>query len=255
VHNFLSLLLSPNLKRQKPQQETFLILLLSFLHIPCSLAMTQTMSGPNDWLQFYNQNLTPSIPDFTVAAPTTTTTTATFHLPNTSPSASTQLGPEGRVGKPTRRRSRASRRTPTTLLNTDTTNFRAMVQQFTGGPNAPFAPSPSTPAQALPNLLGFGFPSRPVPSLSPTPLPLSYHQLQQRGQQQMFQQQNQHYNILYSDGGSQGEDPNHNNNNMFFQRLSSNPMSPPTSNVVVSNNNRDGVVNLDQGGFFPNTSS
>ncbi|KAK8468326.1 hypothetical protein PHAVU_006G002700 [Phaseolus vulgaris] len=232
--------------------------------------MTQTMSGPNDWLQFYNQNLTSSIPDFAVTPTTTTTATVTApsDLPNTSPSASTHLGAEGRVGKPTRRRSRASRRTPTTLLNTDTTNFRAMVQQFTGGPNAPFAPSPSPGPQALPNLLGFGFPSRPIPSLSPSPLlmssspPLGYHHLQQRGQphqpqqqQHMFQQQNQHYN-LYSDGGSQGEHhQHHNNNNMFFQRLSSNPMSPPTSNVVVSNNNRDGVVDLDQGPFFPNTSS
>uniref|UniRef100_A0A0E0ACZ1 VQ domain-containing protein n=1 Tax=Oryza glumipatula TaxID=40148 RepID=A0A0E0ACZ1_9ORYZ len=47
-------------------------------------------------------------------------------------------GVEGpRVGKPARRRSRASRRAPVTLLNTDTTNFRAMVQQFTGIPAPP----------------------------------------------------------------------------------------------------------------------
>uniref|UniRef100_A0A0E0CB85 VQ domain-containing protein n=1 Tax=Oryza meridionalis TaxID=40149 RepID=A0A0E0CB85_9ORYZ len=47
-------------------------------------------------------------------------------------------GMEGpRVGKPARRRSRASRRAPVTLLNTDTTNFRAMVQQFTGIPAPP----------------------------------------------------------------------------------------------------------------------
>ncbi|MQM10751.1 hypothetical protein Taro_043644 [Colocasia esculenta] len=46
---------------------------------------------------------------------------------------------EGRVGKANRRRSRASRKTPTTVLNTDTTNFRAMVQQYTGGPStSPF---------------------------------------------------------------------------------------------------------------------
>jgi len=43
----------------------------------------------------------------------------------------------GRVGKPARRRSRASRRSPVTLLNTDTSNFRAMVQQFTGVPSGP----------------------------------------------------------------------------------------------------------------------
>ncbi|WVY92543.1 hypothetical protein V8G54_031631 [Vigna mungo] len=221
--------------------------------------MTQTMSGPNDWLQFYNQHPAPSIPDFTVT--TTTTTPATVptssDFPNTSPSTSTHLGPEGRVGKPMRRRSRASRRTPTTLLNTDTTNFRAMVQQFTGGPNAPFSPSPSAAPQVLPNLLGFGFPSRPIPSLSPRSLvlssspALSYHHLHQQGQhhqqqENMFQHQNQHYN-LYSDGSSQGEDRN-SNSNMFFQRLSNNPVSPPASH-------RDGLVNLDQARFFPNSSS
>ncbi|OIW14258.1 hypothetical protein TanjilG_21398 [Lupinus angustifolius] len=39
------------------------------------------------------------------------------------------------VSKPIRRRSRASKRTPTTLLNANTTNFRALVQQFTGCPS------------------------------------------------------------------------------------------------------------------------
>ncbi|AQK68770.1 VQ motif family protein [Zea mays] len=48
----------------------------------------------------------------------------------------------GRVGKPARRRSRASRRAPVTLLNTDTSNFRAMVQQFTGVPPGPYGPGP-----------------------------------------------------------------------------------------------------------------
>ncbi|PWZ19420.1 hypothetical protein Zm00014a_038592 [Zea mays] len=44
------------------------------------------------------------------------------------------------AGKPAaaRRRTRASRRAPMTLLNTDAANFRAMVQQFTGVP-APLA--------------------------------------------------------------------------------------------------------------------
>ncbi|KAK9670075.1 hypothetical protein RND81_13G175300 [Saponaria officinalis] len=51
-----------------------------------------------------------------------------------------QLGPEGRVSKPARQRARASRRTPTTLISTDTVNFRATVQQFTGGPSSNFAP-------------------------------------------------------------------------------------------------------------------
>lgn len=88
----------------------------------------------NDWLQIYQNNL--AGPTHTtgmrwpgdVTDATTVTTTAT----TATSGVSNQLG---RVTRPnnTRRRTRASRKTPTTLLNTDTTNFRAMVQQFTGG--------------------------------------------------------------------------------------------------------------------------
>lgn len=45
------------------------------------------------------------------------------------------------VGKNPRKRSRASRRAPTTVLTTDTTNFRQMVQEFTGIPTTPFTSS------------------------------------------------------------------------------------------------------------------
>ncbi|KAG7594005.1 VQ motif [Arabidopsis thaliana x Arabidopsis arenosa] len=38
-----------------------------------------------------------------------------------------------------RKRTRASRRAPTTVLTTDTSNFRAMVQEFTGVPASPFS--------------------------------------------------------------------------------------------------------------------
>ncbi|KAL6596161.1 hypothetical protein ACP70R_047525 [Stipagrostis hirtigluma subsp. patula] len=38
-----------------------------------------------------------------------------------------------------RKRTRASRRAPTTVLTTDTSNFRAMVQEFTGIPSPPFS--------------------------------------------------------------------------------------------------------------------
>ncbi|MCL7049642.1 hypothetical protein MKW94_022726 [Papaver nudicaule] len=42
-----------------------------------------------------------------------------------------------------KKRTRASRRAPTTVLTTDTSNFRAMVQEFTGIPAAPFSASTS----------------------------------------------------------------------------------------------------------------
>ncbi|CAI9109418.1 OLC1v1009236C1 [Oldenlandia corymbosa var. corymbosa] len=45
------------------------------------------------------------------------------------------------VGRNPKKRSRASRRAPTTVLTTDTTNFRAMVQEFTGIPAPPFSSS------------------------------------------------------------------------------------------------------------------
>ncbi|XP_074560556.1 uncharacterized protein LOC141816706 [Curcuma longa] len=38
-----------------------------------------------------------------------------------------------------KKRTRASRRAPTTVINTETSNFRSMVQQFTGFPSPPFA--------------------------------------------------------------------------------------------------------------------
>ncbi|RRT79300.1 hypothetical protein B296_00002987 [Ensete ventricosum] len=42
-----------------------------------------------------------------------------------------------------KKRSRASRRAQTTVLTTDTSNFRAMVQQFTGIPSPPFDIAPT----------------------------------------------------------------------------------------------------------------
>ncbi|PSR99984.1 VQ motif-containing protein [Actinidia chinensis var. chinensis] len=44
--------------------------------------------------------------------------------------------------KNSRKRTRASRRAPTTVLTTDTSNFRQMVQEFTGIPAPPFSGSP-----------------------------------------------------------------------------------------------------------------
>ncbi|XP_050230832.1 VQ motif-containing protein 22 [Mercurialis annua] len=89
------------------------------------------MSSPTDeWSQFYNPNRSMFVAGGNNQSDATVVTTTV-----TTPSN------EGRVSRPVRRRSRASRRTPTTLLNTDTSNFRAMVQQFTGAPTAPFGGS------------------------------------------------------------------------------------------------------------------
>ncbi|CAN6217458.1 unnamed protein product [Urochloa humidicola] len=50
-----------------------------------------------------------------------------------APAPAQQQAPRG-----SRKRTRASRRAPTTVLTTDTSNFRAMVQEFTGIPSPPF---------------------------------------------------------------------------------------------------------------------
>ncbi|GMJ15199.1 hypothetical protein HRI_005189100 [Hibiscus trionum] len=53
-----------------------------------------------------------------------------------------------------KKRTRASRRAPTTVLATDTTNFRAMVQEFTGIPAPPF--TGSSPYSRRLDLFGSG---------------------------------------------------------------------------------------------------
>jgi hypothetical protein len=61
-----------------------------------------------------------------------------------------------------RKRTRASRRAPTTVLTADTSNFRAMVQEFTGVPAPPFT------AAGTRSLFDHRFPSsRPAAAPSP----------------------------------------------------------------------------------------
>ncbi|VFQ92688.1 unnamed protein product [Cuscuta campestris] len=104
--------------------------------------------GPTDWAQFYHHTLSPPhqpiadifagggrVSDATVVTTTNVTSSAAALPQSLSGQGGSRLSPEGRVSKPVRRRTRASRRTPTTVLNTDASNFRAMVQQFTGGPS------------------------------------------------------------------------------------------------------------------------
>ncbi|KAE8662836.1 Succinate dehydrogenase 2-3 [Hibiscus syriacus] len=53
-----------------------------------------------------------------------------------------QLNNKSKTVRNPKKRNRASRRAPTTVMTTDTTNFRAMVQVFTGIPEPPFTSSP-----------------------------------------------------------------------------------------------------------------
>ncbi|CAH8380735.1 unnamed protein product [Eruca vesicaria subsp. sativa] len=95
------------------------------------------MANSNDWSHLYNNNNNQTFYTTSTITSTAVATTTAASPSGEATSMDSRLSPEtGRVTKPARRRSRASRRTPTTLLNTDTSNFRAMVQQFTGGPSA-----------------------------------------------------------------------------------------------------------------------
>ncbi|KAJ7959028.1 VQ motif-containing protein [Quillaja saponaria] len=66
-----------------------------------------------------------------------------------------------------KKRTRASRRAPTTVLTTDTSNFRAMVQEFTGIPAPPFSAGGSSYSRRLDLSMGGFFPLR---SSQPNPL-------------------------------------------------------------------------------------
>uniref|UniRef100_A0A7N0ULX4 VQ domain-containing protein n=1 Tax=Kalanchoe fedtschenkoi TaxID=63787 RepID=A0A7N0ULX4_KALFE len=79
--------------------------------------------------------------------------------PGRASSGSKETG-SGSSGRVVKKRTRASRKTPTTVLTTDAANFRAMVQEFTGIPTPPFAPSPFFPAKNF-DLFGGGGPNSP----------------------------------------------------------------------------------------------
>ncbi|XP_042425851.1 flocculation protein FLO11-like [Zingiber officinale] len=64
---------------------------------------------------------------------------------------------------PSRKRSRSARRPHTTVLNTDTSNFRAMVQQFTGVAYPPFDLAAASASFSRPRLNLFDSATQPPP--------------------------------------------------------------------------------------------
>ncbi|CAI9788033.1 unnamed protein product [Fraxinus pennsylvanica] len=89
----------------------------------------------------------------------------------------------GDLIEPVRRRSRASKKTSTTILKASTSNFRALVQQFTGC---------HTGAYKGPMNLNFSLTNQQVDCLVPTSKPVSVaftEKSQTQAQQQQQQQQ------------------------------------------------------------------
>ncbi|XP_050234006.1 VQ motif-containing protein 22-like [Mercurialis annua] len=108
--------------------------------------------------------------------------------PTSSTNTSSQLTPKGTVSKPIRRRSRVSKKTPITLLNANASNFRSLVQQFTG-----YSSSRSCGSQKGPINLNFQLGSAQNHSFQTTKMaPYStstYYQMQQEEQSQQVEQQ------------------------------------------------------------------
>ncbi|GER33158.1 gamma-aminobutyric acid receptor subunit alpha-2 [Striga asiatica] len=77
------------------------------------------MQSPDEWARKY-QEMVSTRPDLTLDQE------ASDIISHSA------LSPKASIGKPGQRRSRASKRAPTTLLNANANNFRALVQKFTG---------------------------------------------------------------------------------------------------------------------------
>ncbi|CAA2934168.1 Hypothetical predicted protein [Olea europaea subsp. europaea] len=160
------------------------------------MASSETMSNSTDWMHFYQHNLsgqpqnTPSFNGSVSENVMAATATAPATVGGATAAAQNNLSPSyynldvegGRASRPLRRRTRASRRTPITLLNTDTSNFRAMVQQFTGGPSSSFASRPE-----YTNGINFGFGHGTQQTMNPSAaMPQSGFQVQFQRQQLQY---------------------------------------------------------------------
>ncbi|WOL12276.1 hypothetical protein Cni_G21042 [Canna indica] len=159
-----------------------------------TMAINETSSGPAQWAQLdggwppHLRSPHPSAGASDSVVVSATSSPTSISGPTTKSTTTTQQpGIEGgRVGKPVRRRSRASRRAPTTMLNTDTTNFRSMVQQFTGIPSGPY-PAGYRPAAAgggAVSNMGYGF-NEPINQT--TLMSFTHLQQQHQYQQQSYQ--------------------------------------------------------------------
>ncbi|CAH8280871.1 unnamed protein product [Arabidopsis lyrata] len=95
-----------------------------------------------------------------------------------------------------KKRSRVSRRAPTTVLTTDTSNFRAMVQEFTGNPSTPFtglsssSPFPRSRFDIFGSSSSSSRPMKPFPHKLISPSTVNNHYLRPSSEYHHHQQQN-----------------------------------------------------------------
>lgn len=192
-------------------------------------------TSDNEWLQYYHQALLDEQPanhettivsavmsSESLGSPGSPSTLTTSHdLQKASAVSSIP-------SKPIRRRSRASKKTPTTLLNANAKNFRALVQQFTG------CPTPISFAnQKGPVNLNFGL-KNATPIIEPfqnydyrqrskaVPPPNQQQQQQQRQPQSYFQENN----YLFGQNQQSYSSFNGMTNDVFFPSTSMNATTP-----------------------------
>ncbi|XP_041023180.1 VQ motif-containing protein 22-like [Juglans microcarpa x Juglans regia] len=197
------------------------------------------------WLPFYDRAAIDGQPVLSHGVQISDATVVT-----TSVETDTNISsPSGNPSKPIRRRSRASKRTPTTLLNANTSNFRALVQQFTGCPSTAI----SFGNQRGPVNLNFGKANqenqRMVTSVM-APFGTNYHYHQQSQSQQpvladdhQYQRHNQQQQLLLQEQQSMYSFGNNISSDVFVSSASSNA---PRPNVETA----DGFAAMDDNVFF-----
>ncbi|KAG6604026.1 hypothetical protein SDJN03_04635, partial [Cucurbita argyrosperma subsp. sororia] len=146
------------------------------IQLPASISMLPSSSQPQSYMTATNSQLQLQLPHqltpTNVQAPRGLTLTAdrtdVVHNHNNNNNNNTGTGSNASARNP-RKRTRASRRAPTTVLTTDTSNFRAMVQEFTGIPAPPFTPASCFPRARVELFGGTSSTSSPPYLLRPFP--------------------------------------------------------------------------------------
>ncbi|KAJ3707803.1 hypothetical protein LUZ61_011508 [Rhynchospora tenuis] len=238
---------------------------------PSYMATSDPNSGLADWADLYGHNQGLMMPATTMRQPASM---PDLTVVNTATSASGMTGPTNsppsnmeasRIGKSPRRRSRASRRAPVTLLNTDTSNFRAMVQQFTGIPSGPYS-SGSLPGSSSGSgpTISFGL-DFSAPAVRPSGAVMSFGQLQQQQyqrqppfQEQVFssqqqpprqeQQQYQYGGNMFTPGELNSN--NNGNNDMFIHGFANDSMFVDGMSDRMMSKAANSATNINGDGYF-----
>ncbi|KAK1304299.1 hypothetical protein QJS10_CPB11g01449 [Acorus calamus] len=187
---------------------------------------TTTTTTHSDWAQTFQRAWSNPLqqPPPSAAAAAAAITSEASTVTAASSSNAGPPGVEGRVGKTPRRRSRASRKPPTTLLNTDPSNFRAMVQRFTGVPSGGFPPAFQSNG---PSTMSFGYQDQQAMA--------QYHQLQYQ-QQQQHQYQHQQQQQQYMESGEERMISLGNPRDMFVHGFENPGQNLEVSDLYLLNN-------------------